>query len=276
MSEKSIFNFKIQYKDGTVIDLHEDKNIWVSSFRIFSPKPDHVTEKIDGRHGSVLLETIIGERKLHAKFSVEAVDPAEFDLLRDELFRIFNPLNKFYIIRDLQPGKRMEVSVDGDFNLDYLTLEDGEFELDFVMHSPYLESVITTLNPFQLEGYSQMSTSGEVKYRFSENTFSVWNEGDITVNPKIHSLAIIFEGLSTGLSIKNLTTGEEAWTFNGPTIEGDTLLLEGIRAFKNGVSIFSQTNRKLIPKLVPGWNEFEIAGATGPFEISFDFRFYYL
>jgi phage-related protein len=274
MNEKSIFNFRIQYKDGNVIDLHEDKNIWVNSFRIISPTPEHVTEKVDGRHGSVPLETLLGERKVHAKFSVEAANQEEFDLLRDELFRIFNPLNKFYIIRDLQPGKRMEVSVNSDFNLDYLTLEDGEFELDFVMHSPYMESVITTLNPNQLEGYVQMSTFEEVKYRFSETTFRVWNEGDITLDPRVQSLVIVFEGVSSGLAITNLTTGDE-WKYNGSTLEGNIIRIDGIRSFKNDVSIFGQTNRKLI-SLVPGWNEFEITGVTDPFEISFDFRFYYL
>jgi phage-related protein len=271
---KSIFNFRIQYKDGTVIDLHEDKNIWVSSFRIFSPKPNHITEKIDGRHGSVLLETILEDRKVKAKFSVEAVNQSEFDLLRDELFRIFNPLNKFYIIRDLQPGKRMEVSVESELDLNYITLEDGEFELDFVIHSTFLESVITTLNPFQLEGYSQMSTPEEVKYRFSETTLKVWNEGEITLDPRVHPLVILFEGASSGLTITNLTTGDE-WQYNGSTIDGDIIRLDGIRSFKNNISIFGQTNKKLI-SLVPGWNEFEITGATSPFEISFDFRFYYL
>jgi phage-related protein len=274
MFGKSVFNFKIQYKDGTVIDLHEDKNIWVSSFRIPSPKPNHTTEKVDGRHGSVLLETLLDDRIAKAKFSIEAVDSAELDLLRDELYRIFNPLIKFYIIRDLQPGKRMEVSVDGDFDLDYLTLEDGEFELNFVMHSPYMESVITTLNPFQLEGYSQMSTPEEVKYQFSETKFRVWNEGEITLDPSVQSLLILFEGVSSGLTISNLTTGDQ-WQYNGTTGEDDSIRLDGIRSFKNEVSIFGQTNRKLVT-LVPGWNEFEITGATSPFEISFDFRFYYL
>jgi hypothetical protein len=274
MHGKSVFNFKIQYKDGTVIDLHEDKNIWVSSFRIFSPKPNHTTEKADGRHGSVLLETLLDDRIVKAKFSVEAVDPAEFDLLRDELFRIFNPLNKFHIIRDLQLGKRMEVSVDRDFNLDYLTLEDGEFELDFVMHSPYLESVITTLNPVQFDGYMQMSTPDVVNYQFSDSSFSVWNEGDIAVDPRAHEITISFIGASNGLTIRNLTTGD-VWMYSGTTTAEDTLVLDGIRTFKNGQSVFGQTNKKLIT-LAPGWNNFEITGATSPFEISFDFRFYYL
>jgi phage-related protein len=274
MNEKSIFNFRIQYKDDTEIDLHDDKNIWVSSFRIFSPKPNYVTEKIDGRHGSVLLETMLEDRKVKARFSVEAENPAEFDLLRDELFQIFNPLNKFYIIRDLQPDKRMEVSVESELDLNYITLEDGEFELDFVLHSIYMESVFTTLIPVRLEGYSQMSTPEEVKYQFSESTFRVWNEGEITVDPRVLPLHILFKGVSSDLTITNLTTGDE-WQYNSITTENDFIRLDGIRSFKNDVSIFGQTNRKLIT-LVPGWNEFKITGATDPFEISFDFRFYYL
>ncbi|MCV5307201.1 phage tail family protein, partial [Escherichia coli] len=85
--------------------------------------------------------TTLKDRKITSTISVEAFDFVDFDLVRDEIFRIFNPLEKFYIIRDLQPGKRMEVSVDNDFDIDYVTLEDGEFQIDFIIHSVFLESV---------------------------------------------------------------------------------------------------------------------------------------
>ena len=51
--DKSVFNFKILFQDGRLIDLHEDLNLWVSYFRIPSLSPSHTAEKIDGRHGSV-------------------------------------------------------------------------------------------------------------------------------------------------------------------------------------------------------------------------------
>lgn len=275
--DKSIFNFKIQYKDGKVIDLHEDKNLWVSSFRILSPSPDHVTEKIDGRHGSLLLETTLQERKIKASFTIEAVDAIDFDLFRDELFKIFNPLKKFYIIRDLQPRKRMEVSVSSEFDIDYLTLEDGEFSVDFVINSVFLESIGTTLDPlvttYDRWQVGQGLIGEDTKYIHSTNSFRIYNSGDVPVDPCVVPLNIKFKGTSNSLSIINETTGD-VWKYNGITNVSDTIELKGIRSLKNGLSIFKDTNKKLI-SIDSGWNDFRITGATSPFEISFDFRFYY-
>lgn len=274
---KSPFNFKIQYRDGSVIDLQEDKNWWVSSFRILSPTPDHETEKIDGRHGSLYLETTLQERKMHSKIMIEPVDIIDFDLTRDELFRVFNPLNKFYIIRDLQPNKRLEVSVDGDFDVDYLSLEDGEFEIDFVIHSTFLESIGNTLNPLTTDSnlwqVGQGLIGDDMIYVHSTNTFKIFNAGDIEVDPRVFPLVIKFKGPSTNLIIRNKTTGD-VWSYTGQTQATDVIEINQIRSLKNGTSIFKDTNKKLI-SIAPGWNDFEITGATSPFEISFDFRFYY-
>jgi phage-related protein len=276
--DKSIFNFKIQYLDGSIVDLHEDKNLWVSSFRILSPSPEHITETVTGRHGSIRHGTTLKERKITSKISVEAVDYIDFDLFRDELFRIFNPLKEFYIIRDLQPGKRMKVSVASEFDIDYLTLEDGEFDIDFVIHSVFLESIGATLDPFSFDSdlwqFGQGLIAEDIKYIHTTNTFSIFNAGDIEIDPRDFPLEITFTGASDRLGITNLTTGD-LWEYQGVTNVGDTIILDRVKAFKNGVSILGTSNRKPL-KLAPGWNSFHLAGFLSDFEIKFLFRFYYL
>lgn len=273
--EKSVFNFKIQYKDGSVLDLHEDKNLWVSSFRILSPNPEHTTDKIEGRHGSIYLGTTISERKIKATISIEAVDYIDFDLFRDELFRIFNPLEKFYIIRDLQQGKRMEVSVAGEFDVDYITLEDGEFDIEFTIHSVFLESVGTTL---QLETFDstwqigQGLTSEDVKYIHNTPTFRIYNASDLTIDPRFFPMVIEYTGSSYNLQIENLTTGD-IWTYSDQSYLGDTIRIDGIRSTRNNLSIVGKTNKKIIT-LAKGFNDFNIVGMTNG-SIKFDFRFYY-
>jgi hypothetical protein len=275
--KKSVFNFKIHYKDGTEIDLHKDKNIWVSSFRILSLSPEHMTETVEGCHGAIHLGTSLKEREITARFMIEGYDPIDFDLFRDELFRLFNPLEKLYIIRDLQPGKRLEVSVSSEFDIDYLTLEDGEFEVDFVIHSVFLESIVTTQDLFTFDNdflqFGQGLILDDLIYAHTDTIFSIYNAGDVTVDPRNLPLLITYTGASTNLSIKNTTTGDE-WTHTGTSNPSDIIRLDGIRSTKNSLSIFRDTNRKLI-SLAPGWNDFELTGATSPFEISFDFRFYY-
>jgi phage-related protein len=266
--DKSIFNFKILYQDGSVIDLHEDKNIWVSSFHISSPAPEHSTETIEGRHGSIYLGTTLKERIIPVSFTVEAMDPIEFDLLRDDLFLIFNPLQKFHIIRDLQPEKRMEVSVASSFDIDYLSLEDGKFDIDFIIHSTFLESVGTTLET----PIAQITGGRMKKYRHSTSLFEIYNGGIEPIDPRKYPLVIEYKGSSSNLKIKNQTTGDE-WTYSGTSNPIDSIKLEGIRSTKNGLSIFKDTNRKIIT-LATGWNTFQLSGTTDPFEILFDFRFY--
>ena len=58
---------------------------------------------------------------------------------------------------------------------------------------------------------------------------------------------------------ENKTTGD-VWQYMGTSNLNDEIVLEGIRSTKNGLSIFRDTNKRLIT-IAPGWNEFEIKGA---------------
>lgn len=274
---KSIFNFKIQYLDGSIVDL-DDRNLWVESFRIFSPSPEHTTETIDGKHGAIHLGTRLNPRKIVSVIQIEAVDYTDFDLFRDEIFKIFNPLKEFYIVRDLQPGKRMKVAVSSEFDIDYTTLEDGEFTIEFVIHSVFIESVGTTLDPFTFDSEKWQIGQGlladDLNYIHNTTSFRIFNAGDIDINPRNMPLKITYKGVSNGLVIKNLTTNE-AWSYTGASNASDSLVLDGLRSTKNGLSVYRETNKKVIT-LKPGWNDFILEGTSGSFEISFDFRFYYL
>ncbi|MGE6550804.1 phage tail family protein [Bacillus mycoides] len=275
--EKSIFNFKIQYKNGNILDLHE-KNLWVESFRISSPPPDHSTESVEGQHGEIYLGTVLKGRKINASISIEAMDFIDFDLLRDEIFRTFTPLEEFYIIRDLQPGKRMKVVVDGGFDIDYTTLEDGEFEISFIIYSVFLESIGTTLDLFTFDSNLWQIEQGliaeDVQYVHKAPAFRIYNAGDIEIDPRKFPLVIRIRGATNNLTITNRTTGD-VFKFNLPTTAGDTVELNRVRVLKNGNTVFTSTNRKLI-KVAPGWNDFIVSGIIGTFQIEFDFRFYYL
>jgi Phage tail protein len=274
--EKSIFNFKIQYLDGTTVDLHK-LNMWVEEFHISSPEPSHITEVIEGKHGVEYLGSTLKERKISSQIMVESVDRVDFDLFRDDLFRIFKPTEKFYIIRDLQPAKRMLVSLAGGFNVDYLDLDVGEFELKFVIHSVFLESIGSTRDLFTFDSglwqLGQGLLAEEIQYAHRTNSFRIYNAGDIPIKAEEFPLKIRYKGASKGLMICNVTTND-TWQYNGTTGEADEIILNRVKAELNGRSIYSDTNRTLI-SIAPGWNDFELLGTAGSFEISFDFRFYY-
>ena len=243
----------IEKLDGTIIET-EQYGIKLLTHSISSPSVRVVTEEIDGRDGYVEVDTTYDGRKIRASFFMRAVDRQDFPLLRNEVFRIFSTKELFYFHEPNQ-NRRWLVRSNG-FEIEKYPPRIGTFEIEFSSPSPYAESVKST------------------SHTFTTTTFRVFNAGDIDIDPRVLPLKITFTGASTNLTITNATTGD-MWRYTGTTQTGDTITLDGVRSMKNGVSIFGQTNRKLIT-IAPGWNEFILKGTTGAFTISFDFRFYYL
>jgi hypothetical protein len=258
-------NFKVMRLNGTIYDMGE-MGILVNRFNIESPEPIHYREKLDGRDGEIDLGTEYGPRKIKAKMTMISDD---YQSLRDEVFQIFDSKEAFYLLSDELPTKRILVKVDSSYSMDR-RWNVGEFEIGFISTGAYFESVETTLNLV----IAQMNGNKSQKYKHTTSTFEILNDGYITIDPRQYPFLIEFKGTSTNLQIKNLTTGD-TWTYTGTTTASDSIKLDGIRSTKNALSIFRDTNRKLIT-LAPGWNEFQIVGASGAFEISFDFRFYTL
>jgi hypothetical protein len=256
-------NFKVLRLDGTIYDMAEI-GIIVNSLNIEPPSPIHYREKLEGQDGEIDLGTDYGPRQIKAKLTMVAED---FSLLRNEVFRIFDSKSAFYLIPDESPGKRILVKTDSPYSISRKS-NTGEFDIGFISTESYFESVESTLNMV----IAQISGNNTQKYKHTTSTFEILNSGDDSINPRKKTLVIEYKGASTNLQIKNLATGD-IWSYTGTTTASDTIKLDGIRSTKNGLSIFRETNRKLIT-LAEGWNEFELIGASGSFEITFDFHFY--
>jgi hypothetical protein len=278
---KTIDNFKIVTLAGTEYDMAAYFGVLVRSFSISSPSPDIQTEKLENTDGQARLGKTWGPRRLTAICSFFPVDIQDLALFRNELYRTLMSREQFYLIADAEPGKRWLVEVAGEWTPEKLGYY-GEFTLEFVSHSPYAESVGTSLTSmdFEQDGVWQVGQglveSDDLIYVHTTNSFRIYNPGDATINPRNMPLVISYKGASTNLAIKNLTT-LETWQYTGTTGSTlETLAINGTRSLKNSVvNIFADTNRKLIT-LAPGWNDFQLEGTSGGFEVSFDFRFYYL
>jgi hypothetical protein len=246
-------NFKVESKDGTQYNL-EELGLLVRQFKVHSPKPRHTREIIEDRDGFVDLGTTYEGRRISATISLFAADVKDYALLCNELFRIFDSRESFYIIADAEPGKRWLVKVEGEFSPDQ-TGAYGDFSIIFESPLAYAESI------------------NKIEYKHTEN-FSFNNIGDVMIDMRDQTeTEIEFSGVSTDLIIRNKTTGEE-WSYTGSTIETDVILLKGVRSTKNGVSVFGDTNKKILT-FAPGWNDIEIVGSTS-YTITLRTRFYYL
>ena len=104
--------------------------------------------------------------------------------------------------------------------------------------------------------------------------FSVYNAGNVTVEPESMQITFNFTGVYTtgGFTIRNLTTGEEVVlnrSSNGSHFKMDGMLFS-LGAINN---VFRDTNRRFI-SLSPGDNQFEIVGGTFS-QCWFDFKYYF-
>lgn len=239
------------------------EEINLSSFGLFGlkliiPSPSYrmKSEFLDGRSGELIIEKILNSRSLTAEFFVKASDYLSSLDVRDQLFEVIGGGKTLYVVDLYQPLKRWKVHVD-EWTPERINTMVSKFEIPLLVESGMAESVSV------------------IEKNYSVESFRFNNEGNVFIDPRTHlETEIKFTGTSTNLVIRNLTTGDE-WSWSGATVVDDTILLKGVRSLKNNASVFGQTNKKLIT-LAPGWNDFEVVGATGDFELIIRSRFYFL
>lgn len=265
-------------KENRTID-HRDFGVELLDFRKSSLSATNNYETVEGRHGLISTGTVWGGRKLTADFLIKAADHLDLVLLTDELMDLFSTEEELGLIDSRQPGKVWYVKVDGEFIPEVINHKTSRVSIDFISSSPFCKSLGSTLsNPIDFNNDEWQGIGGGIDfendalYTFKSSTFKVFN-GGIAVDPKQLPLVITFKGSSNQLQIKNTTTGD-VFSYKGTTKATDTIELNRVRHLKNGINIFADTNHKRIT-LAPGWNEFELVGASGAFEISFDFNFWY-
>ncbi|WP_166626844.1 phage tail domain-containing protein [Jeotgalicoccus sp. S0W5] len=168
--------------------------------------------------------------------------------------------------------------------IDHEELLTNEFVIELeTTDLPYGESVYTTkeLNDTGLsalaEKYGLVDNIDDEKtqYVFTEKTFSVWNAGNVTVEPESMYIYITLGLVTTDGSLKftNKTTGE-TFAFN-KSVTNRNIYLDGMNIMEGtAINALRNTNRQRI-RLVPGVNNFEITGATFS-QITVSFKFYYM
>ena len=168
--------------------------------------------------------------------------------------------------------------------IDHEELLTNEFVIELeTTDLPYGESVYTTkeLNDTGLSALAEKYglvdgiDDEQTQYVFTDNTFSVWNAGNVTVEPESMYIYIRLGLVTTDGSLKltNKTTGE-TFAFN-KSVTNRNIYLDGMNILEgSAINALRSTNRQRI-KLVPGVNDFEITGATFS-QITVSFKFYYM
>lgn len=244
---------------------------------------NRVTESIDGRGGVVDYGFNYTDRPVSLFLRIKAADKIDFRLLRNEVFATFDVGSAFYVAESDVPSRVLKVVVDESYIPDRLTEEYADFDINCrTLDSVFWESKYTTLELHD-SGYSSTAEKyglvdniddEKVKYRFTENEFTVYNAGNVTVEPESMLLNIQADVVQSdnNFTIRNLTTGEEVILKRES--KGSHFRIRGMVISLGSITnIFRDTNRRFI-SLVPGDNQFEILNGTFE-EIRFEFKFLY-
>src|SRR5699024_2070399 len=214
------------------------------------------------RNGVVDYGTNYTERSVDLSMWIVSGDTIDYRLLRNELYALFDTGNAFYIAESNVPSRVLKVAVDESYIPERITRIHASVEISCrTLDSVFWESIYTTLELHD-SGYSATAEKyglvdniddEKVNYRFTESNFTVYNAGNVTVEPEFMSLEIYIRLVTSDgdFTIKNDTTGEEFKYYR--TINGRNLRLNGVDFREGTINGFRDTNRTFI-RLVPGIN----------------------
>ena len=164
---------------------------------------------------------------------------------------------------------------DGDDMVDSsVTFYRGNEPTKFISKGSRIRILIYTISDSTIN-ISDIGTTlkPQLSRNSTSNTFSVYNAGNVTVEPESMFLEIYFNvATSDGdLTLRNNTTGEEFKFYR--TINRRNLSLKGMIFQEGSTHRFRDTNKQFI-RLVPGDNHFTMTGNSGG-SIVFNFKYYY-
>ena len=244
---------------------------------------ERAIDTVDGRPGVVDYGFNYTDRPVSLFLRIKAADKIDFRLLRNEVFATFDVGSAFYVAESDVPSRVLKVAVDESYIPERLTEEYADFDINCrTLESVFWETKYTTLElhdtgytaTAQKYGIVDKIDSEKVKYRFTSKNFSVYNAGNVTIQPENMLLHINVDAVqsSNNFTIRNKTTGEEVILKRESN--GSNFRLQGMVISLGGITnIFRDTNRRFI-SLVPGDNDFEVLNGTFS-EIRFVFKFLY-
>ena len=242
-----------------------------------------LTEEFEGRSGTLNYGYDYGERSVDLSLWLEAHDAIDYRLIRNELYAFFDTHDVFYIEETRVPSRVLKVTIDESYIPERINQTHSSVEISCrTLDSVFWETKYTTLELHD-SGYSALVEKyglvdniddEKVQYRFSENNFTVYNAGNVAVEPESMYISILFYYCSIPdgkMTVKNLTTGDTL--IINSTENRKHIRQDGMVFTIGGVNRFRDTNRSFI-SLAPGDNRFEITGATFD-EVRIDFKYYY-
>ncbi|PTL13399.1 phage tail family protein [Staphylococcus haemolyticus] len=210
---------------------------------------------------------------------------AEYDylLLESELNAFLDSQPYFYISRNNLPTRILKCTVDTSYKPErILGSMYGTLEVPVnVTGLPFWRTIYTTQD-IEKNGYSALVEKfgmadgvhlDYLTYTPKTNTFSIWNGGNVTIDPRHFDLSIrlLYATSKGNVTIENLTTGEKFIFYR--QFENTHLNIFGSQVLLGSTNWLRESNRKFI-SLVPGENKIKVSNVEHQ-GVSFDFPYYF-
>ncbi|OEK13224.1 phage tail protein [Staphylococcus saprophyticus] len=250
---------------------------------VSSIEKERKEQAIDGIPGVVDYGYNYKGREVKMNFMTEHYH-GTFDhrLQRDEIYNLFDEYPFLYVSDDTVPSRVLKITVDGSFTPERYGYWYSTFEVDArITGLPFWCTKYDT-QEIQTSGYSAIVEKygmadginvENANYDFTDNTFTVWNGGNVRIDPRNMDLRItVFSPVSSNnFTVENITTGEKFIVLRD--LNQQTVALENAKFLLNGLNRLRECNRKFI-SLAPGKNEIKISNGTFK-KIQFKFNFHY-
>lgn len=252
-------------------------------FLISSTEKERITETVSGIPGEIDYGYNLKSREATLKFQMEHYhDTHDFRLQRDKVYELFDTYPFMYVSEDKVPTRMIAITVDAAYTPErygywYSTLEIPAR----VTGLPYWRTKYTTKD-IQNQGYQAIAEQFGMadglnidltSYSYTTSTFSVWNGGNVAIDPRNMPLVITLYGVTStnNFTVENLTTGEKFIAQR--TLTDHTVTLQGTLFLLNNLNRLRECNRKFI-SLAPGENKIKISNGTFK-KVDFEFPFFY-
>ncbi|MEB5646729.1 phage tail family protein [Staphylococcus saprophyticus] len=250
---------------------------------VSSIEKERKKQSIDGVPGVVDYGFNYKGREVKMNFMTEHYhDTFDHRLQRDEIYNLFDSYPFLYVSDDTVPSRVLKITIDGSFTPERYGYWYSTFEVDArITGLPFWQTKYTT-QEIENSGYSAIvekyGTADGINvdylpYKFTGNEFTVWNGGNVTVDPRNMYLKLNLTNVTTtgNLTVENVTTGEKF--IYKQAISKKNLSIDGTKVLIGTSNKLRDTNRKFI-SLVKGINKIKITNGTFD-SVTVDSPFYF-
>lgn len=252
-------------------------------FSVSNIKKERVEEVIDGIPGNVDYGFNYSSRALTLNFYTEHFHGEhDYRLLRNELYAFLDSYEYLYISENSLPSRMLRITIDDEITPERYGAWYSQVEVTArISGLPFWQTKYTSMQ-FEEQGYDALVerfgladgiNTSYPNYIFKDNTFYIWNGGNVDIDPRYMTLYIRLKNVksSGNLTIENLTTNEKF--IYKPAVDNAHIDLYGAKILMGASNKLRDSNRKFI-SLKVGLNEIKVSNATHQGAL-FTFPFYF-